>query len=235
MILPGIHAVAAALEAANRRIHVIYYLRQGHRVDAILGTAEGLGIPLKKVNRQKLDTLCEGVTHQGIAAKTEEMELRHWRSLENPLPDTGSRFVAVDEVTDPRNLGAIIRSAEAFGWDGLLLPKDHVSAITPATIKAAAGATEWLKIYNAGNLAQTLKQLEKEYWIFGLDPEGSEDLHSIPKDQLLIVVLGAEGKGIRPVIRKVCHEMVKIPLLGSTASLNVSVAAAIVFYEMRQG
>jgi len=142
-------------------------------------------------------------------------------------------LLALDSVQDPRNLGAIIRSAEALGAGGVLIPRDRQSPVTPVSERAAAGATAYLPVTRIGNLARTLERLKKDgYWVVGADARNGAPPEELDLPRPLVLVLGSEEKGLRPVILKQCDQLVRIPLVGKVDSLNVAVAAGILIYEL---
>lgn len=186
------------------------------------------------VDTSVLDRLCGGVVHQGVVALGVPPEPVDLRSL-GPARD---RIVlALDGVTDPRNVGAIVRTAEAAGVSALVMPRDRAPGWSPALVKAAAGATEWLPIARVTNLSRTLADLSRAgYWILGLDGSGEGDLFdpsAIPGPPCVLVA-GAEGTGLRELTRRGCHRVVRIPMTGRVESLNASVAVAVALFELRR-
>jgi 23S rRNA (guanosine2251-2'-O)-methyltransferase len=146
----------------------------------------------------------------------------------------GDCLVAADQITDPRNLGALIRSAEALGATGLLLPGHGTARITPVVEKAAAGATSFLPVANVGNLANALNRLKKSgYWVVGLAPEADRSIQDFEFPERVVLVVGSEGEGLRSRTRSLCDFILSIPLTGSVSSLNVSVAGAIAVFCFR--
>jgi 23S rRNA (guanosine2251-2'-O)-methyltransferase len=179
-----------------------------------------------------LDRRTGGVVHQGVVACGEPPptwpEEEVFRRRPSPL-------LVVDGVTDPRNVGAIFRSAEAAGTAAVALARDHAPALTPALVKAAAGAVEWLPHTRVTNIARLLGLLrEAGYWVIGLDAEAPVTIwepNAIPGFPVALVV-GAEDRGLRPLVRRSCHALVSIPMAGKTASLNVSAASAVALFEV---
>ncbi len=181
-----------------------------------------------------LDRLAGGVVHQGVVALGAPPQPAEIRSLD---PARDRIVLALDGVTDPRNVGAIIRTAEAAGVSALVVPRDRAPGWSPALVKAAAGATEWLPIARVTNLSRALSDLSQAgYWILGLDGSGEGDLFdpaSIPGPPCVLVA-GAEGTGLRELTRRGCHRIVRIPMTGRVESLNASVAVAIALFELRR-
>jgi 23S rRNA (guanosine2251-2'-O)-methyltransferase len=168
--------------------------------------------------------------HQGIAAMMREYE---YAAVEDLIAAAADPIVLVDGVTDPRNLGALMRSAEGAGVSALLIAKDRTVGITPAAVKASAGAWIHLRIARCGNVARTLEQLkEAGYWIAALAPGGDTSIYDLDATRKLVVVVGSEDHGIRDIVRKNSDFVVSIPMHGKVASLNVSVASAVALFEL---
>jgi 23S rRNA (guanosine2251-2'-O)-methyltransferase len=168
--------------------------------------------------------------HQGIAAVIREYE---YAELEDVMAMGADPLVLIDGVTDPRNLGAILRSAEGAGGRGIVLARDRTASITPAAIKSSAGAWIHLKIARCGNVARAIETLkEAGYWVAALAPGGGTSIYQLDVSRRLAIVVGSEGKGIRDIVRKNADFIVDIPMRGKVASLNVSVATAVALYEI---
>lgn len=209
---------------------------QGHVVEEIKRYAREHGVPVTQLDKQKFDRLGAPKEAQGIVALIEDItplsleELLAIRHEQDP-----PFFLAVDNVTDPRNLGAILRSAECAGVHGVILPQRDSSPITDVVVKTSAGATAHIPIARVGNLHQALLQLkEADIWVAGLDAGGDDDLISFDGYRPICLVVGSEGKGLRPLIRKACDILLRIPMWGQVDSLNASVAAALALYEVRR-
>lgn len=211
-------------------------------VEAILATTENkaraehlaaaTGLRVETSDAKSLGALSGGATHQGIVALGRPP--RFW-DLEELLAAEPQVVVVLDGLTDPRNIGAIFRTAEATGVGGVIVAKDRAPGLTPALVKAAAGAVEWLPIARVTNLARSLGTLRSAgFWVVGLDGEAESDLGdpgAVPGLPAALV-LGAEGAGVRPLIQKGCDRLVRIPMAGQAESLNVSVAAGIGLWEL---
>ncbi len=171
-----------------------------------------------------------GALHQGIAAQITEFRYANLAELVEQRPDP---LVVVDGVTDPRNLGALMRSAECAGVGALVIARDRTVAVTPAVVKTSAGAWAHLAIAQCGNVARTLERLkERGYWVAALAPEGTVSIYDLDVARPLAFVLGSEDQGVRPLVKKTADFIVKIPMRGRVGSLNVSVAAAIALFEV---
>jgi len=168
--------------------------------------------------------------HQGIAAIVREYQ---YAELDDVIHDAPDPVVVVDGVTDPRNLGALLRSAECAGVGAVVLARDRTVGITPAAIKSSAGAWVHLRIARCGNVARTLEALkEAGYWVVALAPGGDVSLYQLDTARKLAIVVGSEGEGVRPIVRKTADFVAAIPMLGKVESLNVSVAAAVALFEI---
>ncbi len=211
-------------------------------VDGVLATSEnraeaehlasGASLRLEVSDPKSLGALSGGATHQGIVAIGRPP--RFW-DLEELLGGEPQVLVVLDGLTDPRNIGAIMRTAEATGASGVVVAKDRAPGLTPALVKAAAGAVEWLPIARVTNLARSLGELRSAgIWVVGLDGAAEADLgdEGVVPGLPAALVLGAEGSGVRPLIQKGCDRLVRIPMEGQTESLNVSVAAGIGLWEL---
>ena len=168
--------------------------------------------------------------HQGIAAIVREYE---YADLDEMLERKPDPIVVIDGVTDPRNLGAILRSAEGAGASNIVIAKDHTVGVTPAAIKSSAGAWIHMKVARCGNVARALENLkEAGYWIAALAPGGNISIYDLDVSSKLAFVIGSEGKGVRDIVKKTADYVVDIPMRGKVASLNVSVATAVALYEI---
>jgi 23S rRNA (guanosine2251-2'-O)-methyltransferase len=226
----GPHAVGAFLRARPKQVRELLVARdlpaelieaaRAARVEAVV-TAPG-----------ELDRRTGGVVHQGVVACGEPPA--PWAE-EDIFRRRPSPLLIVDGVTDPRNVGAMFRTAEAAGTAAVALARDHAPALTPALVKAAAGAVEWLPHARITNVARLIGLLREEgYWVIGLDAEAPVSIwepNAIPGFPVALVV-GAEDRGLRSLVRKSCHALVSIPMAGETASLNVSAAAAVALFEV---
>lgn len=238
MFIIGRKPVLEAIRS-GARIAKIYcrFGVHGDSIAAVVHAARGKKIPVVELPKQKFDRLgFSGEVSQGVAALVEEIAEIAWQDLLLPRADQDPPFlVACDELTDPHNLGAILRSAECSGAHGVLLPKRGSAMITDTVVKSSAGATAHVPIARTDNLGRTLDEVkETGVWLVGLDERGDQDLFHFDGTLPLCLVVGSEGSGLRPVIRKRCDIMIRIPMWGQVASLNASVAAALAMYEVRR-
>jgi 23S rRNA (guanosine2251-2'-O)-methyltransferase len=235
MFVYGINSVSEALGVAKSSIRRIVVGRGkgGGRIQEIIRLAKSKGVPVSFEPVDALDRKAKGQKHQGVIAEISEVE---YSSLKEILTGGPKLLLLVDGVEDPRNLGAVLRTAEAAGVDGVLLPHRHTCGITPAAVKTSAGAAMHLKVCRIGNVAQTLAQLKKEgFWTVGLDIKGEEGFSQLNRDLPLVLVVGGEDRGLRRLVRQNCDFLIRLPILGNVSSLNLSVAAGIAIYAVKLG
>ncbi len=200
----------------------------------IIAMAKDQGIPVKEVSPAKLEALCGGSSHQGVAAlasaaKYSDLEDLFARAEEKGEPPF---FIIADELEDPHNLGAVIRTAEAAGAHGVIIPKRRCAGLTPVVYKTSAGAVEYLPVARVANLTDTLKELKaRGVWIYAADMDG-KNWCSVDYTGAVGLVIGSEGKGVGRLIREQCDFLVSLPMKGKINSLNASVAAGILMYEI---
>ena len=236
-LLWGRHATQAAFET-GRPIHRIWCtgeLRSSPRFFQFLRDAKSSGVLVEEVSWARLAQITSGAVHQGIALQTaasETVDLKKLIEACSALKDS-ALLLALDGLTDPHNLGAIIRSAEALGAHGLVLPQRRSAGLTGSVAKVAAGALEHLPVARVVNLNRSLVQLKDcGYSIIGLAEEGETTLQEAALTGPLVVVIGSENKGLSVLTRKHCDQLVRIPLRGVTTSLNASIATSVVLYEI---
>ena len=187
------------------------------------------GIPVRYENRDFFDTFAQGGVHQGVAASLRSFP---YVSLQRIVESNADVLLVLDGILDPRNLGSLLRTAEAVGVGGVILPKRRSAAVSPAVEKAAAGATAYVSICQVENLARALLIIrDAGYWLIGLEPEGQKMLYNLDLPQKIVLLLGGEGKGLRSLTRQKCDYLISIPMRGKIESLNVAVAGAIALYE----
>lgn len=229
----GFHAVMAALEDGAEKPYEILLAdsRQDERARRLLALAKERAVPVRIVGRSDLDIKAPELRHQGVLALIPEKSFEGEDSLDAPAsPDR--LFLALDGVQDPHNLGACLRTAEAVGATAVIVPKDRAASLTAVALKAAAGSAERVPVIAVTNLSRTLERLkERGYWLTGLAGEAQETIFDVDLTGPLVLVMGAEGAGMRRLTRETCDRLVKIPMLGKIESLNVSVAAAVCLYE----
>jgi 23S rRNA (guanosine2251-2'-O)-methyltransferase len=231
-IAAGPHAAMAFLDARPADVDRILL---GHEAtDDVVRRVEVAGVAIERCDRAALERVALGVPHQGIVAIGRPPAAWSIEELVRRKPDI---VLVLDEVTDPRNVGALLRSAEAAGAGAVVLARDRAPQLSPALVKAAAGALEWLSLVRVVNITRSLESLQEAgYWTIGLAGEAESSLYdpgAIPGLPAALVV-GSEGSGMRPLVRRACHRLVHIPMLGRTSSLNVSVAAAVALFELRR-
>ena len=223
----GHHAVKAALESARRKTFEIMVTKQHENEYAEL--AQKAGLKLQIVDRTRLDKMTKQ-PHQGVALKVGSLPQVNIKDLYD-----ADLLLMLDQVTDPHNVGACLRSANAFGCAAVSVPNTHSSKDSPIIAKASAGAFEDTPLVAVANLAQTLENLKKEnFWVVGLDGYATQTLDSVNMSGKTVIVMGSEGDGLRDLIKKKCDFLAKLPMQGSVESLNVSVAAGISLYEARR-
>ncbi len=232
----GVQPVLEALKSKAGRAEKIWvaFGRSGTAVQSILDQAKKQKTPVTFKDRAALDAKAGTSKHQGILALLSEIETLELEPFLRQLPRERPRLLALlDEIQDPHNLGAILRTACAAGVDGVLLPKHRTSPLTPAAIKVSAGAAEWVPLVRVGNAAETLRRIREEgFSVLGADASTDRKIYDQDLCRDVCVVIGGEGKGLRPVLKKVCDATVSIPMIGPIDSLNASVAAGILFYEV---
>lgn len=226
----GYHAVIEALRAGQRRVHRVQTSQKSPRIDEILSLARNHGVPTAET--PDLGAIVGHDVHQGICAKVDPVPER---PLKEALKERPQTIIALDQVQDPGNLGAICRSLVAFDLPWLLLPKDRCAPLGDATARAAVGALEHIRIIRETNLARALRQLRETHWIWGLDEGGETPLHETDFTESNVFVLGTEETGLRPLVAEQCHGLLRIPMGGAIPSLNVSNAAGILCYASVTG
>ncbi|MGM7699681.1 23S rRNA (guanosine(2251)-2'-O)-methyltransferase RlmB [Microbacterium sp. A84] len=232
----------SVLEALRAKIPATaFYIAQrvemDDRVKEMLSIATGRGIPVMEVTRQELDRMAgfDGV-HQGVALKVPPYEYAHPQDLLEKVIDRGEvpLFVALDGITDPRNLGAIIRSTAAFGGHGIILPQRRSAGVNSAAWKTSAGAAARLPVAMATNLTTQLKEFKKQgVFVIGLDGGGDVSLPSLQlADRPVVIVVGSEGKGLSRLVTENCDQIISIPISTATESLNAGIAASVALYQV---
>ncbi len=236
--LYGIHPVREALRAGRRPICRLR-VRAGRgrsELAEIIAAAVAAGVPVQESNPDELARGLEpGASHQGVVLETAPLPEIPLAQLVRSVPAPRS-LVALDGVEDPQNVGAIVRVAEAAGVGGLLLTRRRAPPLSPVVARASAGAVEWLPAARVTNLVQALKELKSiGFWVFGADPAAPLDVFALP-DRLVqgdrVVVLGAEGRGLRPSVARALDHRLRVPMAGRVASLNVAAAAAVLLFEL---
>ena len=234
----GRHSVQAALETGRtlNRVWVTARLRYDNRFHTLLNDAKSQGTVIDEVEPKRLSQITQFANHQGIAAQVSPHEYKDLTELIAAAKEKTTQpvIVVADSITDPHNLGAIVRTAEAMGAQGLVIPQRRAVGVTSTVRKVAAGALESLAIARVVNLARALEELkEAGFWIYGTSGEASaQSIQTVDFAKATVIVIGSEGDGLSLVTQKACDLLVSIPLSGSTPSLNASVAAGMALYEV---
>jgi 23S rRNA (guanosine2251-2'-O)-methyltransferase len=232
-LLLGAQSVREAIRAHGANMHeILIEARPGDTAAAVARFATDQGCKVTEVTRSDLDRLSKGVRHQGVGAWAPALTL----SLFDPEELGPTALVlALDELEDPQNFGAIIRSAVAFSADRVIFPEHHSAPLSPSTFRASAGAIEHAKLCKVQNLRDTIEDAKRaDFTVIGLDGNAKESLSEIPRTDRMMLVVGAEGKGLRKGVKAACTALGSLPMSGRIDSLNASVAAAIALYELRR-
>lgn len=235
-LLIGIHAVDAALNRQPDRLKTVMVAAEARnpRVRKLAGHARRLGVTVLSEPRAALDRRCEGERHQDVIAQFEAGNTWLESDLDALLDaiDGPPLVLVLDGVQDPHNLGACLRTADAAGVNLVIVPKDRSAGLTPVTRRAASGAAETLPMLFATNLARVLRALKQRgLWLVGTTDRAAQDLYQMDLTGPLVLVMGGEGQGMRKLTAELCDFELRIPMRGTVASLNVSVATAVCLYE----
>lgn len=232
-VLYGLHSVEEAIRSGNRRLEsvAISQQRRDARLSGIAEACQEAGIPIRLESKDQLTRLAHTDAHQGVVAFVAE---RGYSSLEELAHRRGHELflLALDGVEDPHNLGALLRTADGAGVDGVVLPERRAAGVNATVMKTSAGAAEHVRIARVTNLVRALEYLKRQnVWCVGLDERGSADYDKYDFRCDFALVLGREGSGMHELTRRTCDHLLRIPMAGQVSSLNVSVAGAIVMYE----
>ncbi len=235
-IIYGLNPVIEALRG-TRQAFELFVAGTGtdKRLEKLLKLAKERNVPVRNREKSDIARLCGSEHHQGVALRVEEFSYAELDDILNRCRATGSPglVLVLDGIQDPHNLGAIIRSAACAGADGVVIPKDRAVGITPTVEKASAGAVETVPVAHVVNIAQALEALKKEgFWVYGAVDNAEGELYSQDFSSSVALVIGNEGEGIRPLVRKKCDGIFSIPMQGGVSSLNASVAAGITLFEV---
>ena len=245
MLVYGIHAVDALLRRNPHTVDQVLLQdgRDDKRLRALLALAQNQGVSVERVSREELGRLVEG-RHQGAVARVAASDaesgaglqwrepelLRHVEAKAGPV-----LLLVLDGVTDPHNLGACLRSADAAGADAVIVPRDNSASMTPVVRKVASGAAEALPLVTVTNLSRTLETLKGSgVWLFGAAGEAENSIYNSDLTGSVALIMGAEGRGMRRLTREHCDHLISLPMTGSVDSLNVSVAAGVCLFEARR-
>jgi len=225
----GVRPVIEALRSPRREVFEVLDSSGNGQVAKAAGAS---GVPVKKVGRERIDELARGGVHQGVVARVGPYP---YSGLDEILAALDPLVLVLDGVTDPRNLGAILRAADGAGASGVVVPKDGAVGVTAAAVKASAGASEHVRVARETNLRRAIDRMKKDgLWVYAAEGGEATPYHELDFTGPVALVLGSEGRGIRRLVREGCDGEISIPMLGAVASLNVSVAAAVLLYEARR-
>lgn len=237
-VLYGLHPVEEAIRAGGRRLDYVLVSRDRHdksddRLERLVELCRLAGVRVSLEPKDQLTRIARSEAHQGVVAAVRE---RKFLTIEDLLATRGRFdhrfFLALDGVEDPHNLGALLRSADGAGVDGVLLPERRSAPISGVVAKTSAGASEHVAIARITNVTRALEQMKKaNVWVVGLDERGTPDYTAFDFNVDCVLVLGSEGTGLHELVKKTCDHLLRIPMAGSVSSLNVSVAGAVVMYE----
>lgn len=238
-VLYGLHPVEEAIRSGARRLDHISIARERRddRLEKVIQLCKSAGIRVTFDTRDQLTRLAKTDAHQGVLAVVRERQFLGIEDLMAPKEEGQYRFfLALDGIEDPHNLGALLRTADGAGVDGVILPERRSAPITGTVAKTSAGASEHVRVARVTNLVRSLEQLkQRNVWVLGLDERGTPDYTEFDYKTDCVLVLGREGAGLHDLVKKTCDHLLRIPMLGQVSSLNVSVAGAVVMYEaMRQ-
>lgn len=232
----GIHALDALIDTHPEKILEVWVLkgRDDERLNALQARLLSVGVKAQPTSRSALDNKAKGGQHQGVIAKAQAAPVLNETDLAELLvKQTTPFFLVLDGVTDPHNLGACLRTADAAGVHGVIVPKDNSAGLTPVVRKVASGGAESVPLFHVTNLARTLRALQDQgVWVVGTAGEADHSVYQSTFSGALALVMGAEGKGMRRLTREHCDELVSIPMAGTVSSLNVSVATGVCLFEM---
>ncbi|MBU6460262.1 MAG: 23S rRNA (guanosine(2251)-2'-O)-methyltransferase RlmB [Proteobacteria bacterium] len=229
----GFHAVLAVLENRNELVESVYFAedRQDLRIDEVFALAHARGLQVIPKSRRELDVLVGGASHQGVIVKSRQLNQVNFEQVLEKLSQN-SLFLILDGVKDPHNLGACLRTANAFGVAAVIIPQDRAAKMSPVVRKVACGAAEKTPLITVTNLSRTLSILSGEgVYIVGAEAQAPRTLPETIFQGPLAVVMGSEESGLRRLTKEKCHDLVSIPMVGTVESFNVSVATALFLYE----
>jgi len=239
-IIYGIHPVEEALKSSHVQIEKILVGTRAPNppLQSILDLANKMKIPVALTPRKSLEGMTKGGVHQNVVGLVKETPYADLGEILSASKKDGTKslFLILDGIQDPQNFGSLIRTASGCGVHGIIIPKDRSVGITSAVVKASAGAAAHVPIARVVNIAATIDLLKKEgIWVYGASGEAKDLIYQLDLDTDLAVIIGAEGKGIRPLVKKKCDRLFSIPMKGPLSSFNASVSGGMILYEvMRQ-
>lgn len=232
MIIYGWNPIREALRSHPGKVRYVAVVRDhGGKVQKLIDEARSAGVAIRFLAAEQLERLAGSGVHNGVVAEISEATYSDFdRRIEE------ARFVLIlDGIQDPQNFGAILRVADAFAVDLVVIPEHESVGLTPTAVKASAGASEWVKVAQVTNLARTIEELKKrEFWVYGA-AAGGDPISGIDFSGKVALVVGNEGKGIRRNVLEHCDRTIAIPMLGQVSTLNVAAATAVICYEVRRG
>lgn len=234
--IAGRNSILEALNSGRsiNRILMAKGERQGSILQ-ILALAKEKGLVVQEVDKARLDVLTGGLRHQGVAASVAPVDYVELDEIIARASEQGEQafLVLLDELEDPHNVGAILRTAEAAGVHGVLMPKRRSCPLSGTVAKTSAGAVEYVPVARIGNVVQTIKQLQKQgFWVVGADMSGGNDFFEEDLSGPIVIVIGSEGQGLGRLVKESCDLLVRIPMQGKISSLNASVACSLLLYEV---
>lgn len=237
VVIYGINPLMEALKSKTEEIQSLLIVKgkEGDIIRKIYALALEKGIPVLYRRREDLDRLVGNSFHQGVAGIRREFQYATVEEIIERRPEGagGDLIVLLDGITDPQNLGALIRTGHCFGVNGFIIPENRSASLTASVLKASSGAMLHTPVAMVVNLARTIDFLKEQgFWIYGADAAGKSENRIFEKVNRVVLVMGSEGKGIRPLVRKKCDYLVSIPMKGKIDSLNVSVAAGIIIHSI---
>lgn len=232
----GFHAIQSIVDWEPQRIVEVFVDQDRHdkRMLAIIGLLEKHCIKTVRTGKQHLDKLGKHTNHQGIVAKLLAASMLHEQDLMSAIDNTPENglYLLLDQIKDPHNFGACLRTADAVGIDGVIISKDNSVGFTPTVMKTSSGAIDFVPVYQITNLSRTLKALkQKGAWIVGTSDKAEQSLYDVNLNGLIVIAMGSEQNGLRRLTENACDFLVNIPMLGHVHSLNVSVATGVMLYE----
>jgi 23S rRNA (guanosine2251-2'-O)-methyltransferase len=231
----GINSVTEALKSRGRAFEWVGMAKERHdlRLQRLIEACRRLSVPVRFLQRTELDRMAGNAAHQGVVAVTSAKQYNDLADVIAARRGQFSLLIVLDGVEDPHNLGAVLRTADAAGANGVIIPERRSAAVTGTVTKSSAGASEHLPIAKVTNISRTVEELkENNIWTVGLDERATQTYDALDYNMDCALVLGGEGKGLHDLVKRKCDFLVSIPMLGKVPSLNVSVAAAVVLYEI---
>ncbi len=226
----GINTVKDSLK--NQTVSKLLVIK-GFKNNSLINEAKKKNVPIEYLSKEKMDQISKNGIHQGIIAEVEDYKTYSLKEVMNNKKD--SVIVMLDELSDPHNLGAILRSADIFKVDAIIYKKNNSVSLSPLVAKISTGAINYVKCVEVTNLTRTINDLKDNgYWVIGLDGTAKEEIKDIYRDRKLVIVVGSEGFGISRLVKENCDVLLKIPQFGHVNCLNASVACSIVLYEIRR-